>query len=121
MAIDEKILEIKLSLEQFKALNELAKHLNTSASKLVKQQITLLLVKEGFLEESYLSDKTTSLSFEPLVLAETKHKYVAGPPKIQTPTPIEEDPLMDIIALGASGLGDLAIKHDYYLSENRTK
>lgn len=31
--------------------------------------------------------------------------------------PIEEDPLMGIIGLGSSGIGDLAERHDYYLVE----
>ncbi len=32
--------------------------------------------------------------------------------------PVEEDPLMDIVGLGDSGLGDLAINHDHYLVES---
>lgn len=31
--------------------------------------------------------------------------------------PVEDDPLMDIIGLGDSGLDDLSINHDAYLAE----
>ncbi len=31
--------------------------------------------------------------------------------------PIEDDPLWDIVALGASGVGDLAANHDKYLGD----
>ena len=112
MVIYEKTLEIRLPFEQFDALEHLANGLNISVSELIQQQITQLLEKEG-----YLTDTTTLSTVNQVTLAETRQNYVVGPPKIQISTPIEEDPLMDIIALGASGLGDLAVKHDYYLSE----
>jgi len=32
-------------------------------------------------------------------------------------TPIEEDPLWDIIGIGSSGVGDMASEHDKYLYE----
>ena len=35
-------------------------------------------------------------------------------------TPVEEDPLWDIVGLGASGIGNLAEAHDQYLTEAET-
>ena len=35
--------------------------------------------------------------------------------------PVEDDPLLDIVGLGDSGLGDLAEKHDEYLADLETK
>ena len=32
-------------------------------------------------------------------------------------TPIEDDPLWDIVGLGGSGVHDLALEHDHYLAE----
>lgn len=32
--------------------------------------------------------------------------------------PVEEDPLLGIIGLGDSGLGDLSVNHDAYLAED---
>jgi hypothetical protein len=37
--------------------------------------------------------------------------------KFLAETPIEDDPLWDIINLGQSDVGDLALRHDYYLAE----
>ncbi|GIK55632.1 MAG: hypothetical protein HND44_05135 [Chloroflexi bacterium] len=34
--------------------------------------------------------------------------------------PVAEDPLLDIVGLGDSGLGDLAENHDRYLAEMET-
>jgi len=34
--------------------------------------------------------------------------------------PVTEDPLLDIVGLGDSGLGDLAENHDRYLAEQET-
>ena len=31
--------------------------------------------------------------------------------------PVEDDPLLDIVGLGDSGLGDMAEKHDEYLAD----
>jgi hypothetical protein len=35
--------------------------------------------------------------------------------------PVEDDPLLDIVGLGDSGLGDLAEKHDAYLADLETE
>ncbi len=35
-------------------------------------------------------------------------------------TPVEEDPLWDIVGLGASGVGNIAEAHDQYLAEAET-
>ncbi len=40
-----------------------------------------------------------------------------GVDKVLAEVPPEEDPLMDIIGMGDSGLGDLAEKHDEYIAK----
>jgi hypothetical protein len=40
-----------------------------------------------------------------------------GVDQIIVTLPVEDDPLLDIVGLGDSGLGDLAENHDVYLAE----
>ena len=40
-----------------------------------------------------------------------------GVDQVLTSMPIEHDPALGIIALGSSGIGDVAERHDYYLSQ----
>ncbi len=56
------------------------------------------------------------------VLAERRKVSIAelirqGVDRLLTEVPAEEDPLWDIIGLFDSGLGDLAEKHDEYLTQ----
>ena len=37
--------------------------------------------------------------------------------RLLSETPVEEDPLWDIVGLGASGVGNIAEAHDQYLAE----
>ena len=40
-----------------------------------------------------------------------------GVDRLLKEVPVEEDPAMHLIALGNSGKGDLAERHDYYLAQ----
>jgi len=40
-----------------------------------------------------------------------------GVDRLLAETPIEDDPLWDLVNLGESGAGDLAAEHDRYLAE----
>lgn len=56
------------------------------------------------------------------VWAEKKNSSMAelvrqGVDRLLADLPIEEDPLWDIVDLGASDTGDLALNHDLYLAE----
>ncbi len=44
-----------------------------------------------------------------------------GVDRVLAEVPVEEDPLWDIVGLGDSGLGDLSIEHDRYLTEWETE
>lgn len=41
-----------------------------------------------------------------------------GVDRLLAETPIEDDPLWNVVALGSSELGDLAVEHDQYLTKD---
>lgn len=77
-------------------------------SLLIEKPLEIYLQKEQFSALKKLSQKQGK-SVTDLVIESIEQLLID--------TPIEEDPLWDIIGIGASGIGDMALDHDKYLYE----
>ena len=79
---------------------------------LIKEPIAVYLEQDKYEALKTLAE-TRHISLDELIREGVERLLDETPDE----TPIEEDPLWNIIGIGDSGLGDLAENHDKYLAE----